>query len=374
MQQKRRTLRRWAQKSHTWVGLIAGLLFCLMGISGAVLAFRPHIETAFTPKLSNRPGCAGFDADNAVAALNIFTHGQPVDRIIFPIASGRPIVFQLKEAHPARIAYDPCSNRVLGIVNLAWLDWLADLHHNLLAGKTGRSVVGAIGIAVLFSSLSGMFVWFTSNRKLWPKIQWSASPRRIVYDLHRSVGILAFLVLLVQACTGIGLAYPQLLHSVLDGKSGSKPQKRKTSEKKNGRSSGPLSVTRAIRLAQEAIPDGTIRELRGLADGRQIQVRFWRHGDTRSSGSNFIYLNAAGTKVTAVQMAADRTKSSRLTELFTAIHYGEWGGIGSRILLTLAGTALVLLFVSGFLIRWWPMRRKRNNPANQKQNNELATV
>src|ERR1700759_5473452 len=90
MEQKRRTLRRWLHTSHTWVGVIAGLLFCLMGLSGSVLAFRPQIEAALAPKLSTPVGCPAFDADKEIAALTGFTDGQPVDRVVFPVAVGRP--------------------------------------------------------------------------------------------------------------------------------------------------------------------------------------------------------------------------------------------------------------------------------------------
>jgi uncharacterized iron-regulated membrane protein len=375
MEQIKRTLRRWAQKSHTWVGIVAGLLFCLMGLSGAVIAFRPQIESAHGPKAAPVVACPVFDPDQAVAAVNGFVHGVAVDRISFPAETGDPFVFQLRKPGSLRIAYDHCFNRVLGIRNIAWLDWLVDLHHNLLAGKTGRRVVGAIGVALLFSSLSGLLVWVTAHRRRGVTIDSRASRRRIIYDLHRSAGLLASLVLIVQASTGIGLAYPELLHSLRDGSNQTtSARKQQKTEKKAHKRAKAASLTEAIRIAQLALPDGRIREVRGLGgDAKRIEVRFWRPGDVRKSGNNFVYLNAAGTTVLSVVKSADQSAGNHLSELFAAIHYGEWGGLGSRILLAFAGITLAFLFASGFLVRWWPKSNRRRVPSQIEQS-ELVAV
>jgi uncharacterized iron-regulated membrane protein len=346
-----------------------------MGLTGAVLAFRPQIESALWPKVAHRTACPAFDPDKAMALVNEFVHKPAVDRIAFPVAPNDPFIFQLQKPSTIRVVYDGCSNRVIGIANIGWLDWLVDLHHNLLAGKTGRSVTGALGVALLFSNLSGLFVWVTSSRRRGVTIDSNASARRIVYDLHRSAGLLAALVLIVEAFTGVGLAYPQLLHSALarfDKTSLSRKQQ-KVSQKRTHRAIN-VSLADAIRIAQQALPEGTFRELRGLGgDTKQIQARFWCPGDIRSSGNNVVYLNAAGTQVVSVVRFADQPASSRLSDLFTAIHYGEWGGSAARILLTSTGISLALLFVSGFLIRWWP-KRKKPTAAIPAQKDELAAV
>ena len=351
------------------------MLFCLVGLSGSVLAFRPQIEAAFEPKSSCETAYAAFDAQKAMAALNVVSRDLNPDRIVFPVTSNQPFIFQLQKSDPVRIAYDPCSNRVLGTLNLGWLDWIADLHHNLLAGKTGRRFVGGVGIALLLSSLSGLIVWFTATHRRPLTILWRASSRRVIYDFHRSAGLLALLVLLVQACTGIALAYPQLVSSMLGDspRTSPKAKQRKTATNTHRAATKP-SLTDVIRLARQAIPDATIRELRGLAGGAQIEVRCWRPGDIRASGNNVVKINAAATKVVSAFLLDHQTMSYRILQLVTSIHYVEWGGFGSRMLLALAGPTLVFLFLSGLLIRWWPKRNRKLSTIAAHNNDLLSTL
>jgi uncharacterized iron-regulated membrane protein len=333
-----------------------------MGISGTILVFRPQIESASMPKLPATPTCAAFNPDAAVLVVATIARGAEIDRIVFPSEKRHPYLFQLTRPKGIRVAYDGCSNRVLGIVNLGWVDWIADLHHNLLAGKSGRRTVGVIGIALFLSSASGLFVWFISSVRRWVKIDTRASTRRMVYDLHRSVGLLAWLVLFFQAATGIALAYPQWLQSVTTwfAPTASAKNAQKIPGKHSRVKAPVASLADAMQLAQRAMPDGEIREIRlPGSGGKQLMVRFWRAGEMHAGGSNTVYLNASGSAVLSVVQLSDQPAGRRFTELLTPIHYGEWGGLAARIVLALGGSALPVLFLSGVLIRWWPKRKTR---------------
>src|ERR1700722_11712969 len=205
-----RTLRKWSAQAHTWLGLACGALICVMSVSGAIIAFRPQIEDALTPKRAAAANCPAEDADRAALAVNDYSPGSRIERIAFPAEPKGAWRLQIAGDHgTARLAYDPCSGKVLGRANLAWLEWTVDLHHNLLAGKTGRRLTGVIGIALLLTSLSGLIVWLRSNPR-WRdlRIQSAGSTRRLVFDVHRSLGIVAMLAIVAQAFTGVWLADP----------------------------------------------------------------------------------------------------------------------------------------------------------------------
>jgi uncharacterized iron-regulated membrane protein len=363
MRQTRRYFRSWSATAHTWLGLTAGLLVSVLSISGAVIVFRPQIEDALGPKIASAQRCTGVaDPDRAAQSVSAYAPGAHLERIVFPVDAEGYWRLQIADSHRvvSRVAYDPCSGKVLGQVNVRWLDWLVDLHHNLLAGKTGRLVVGAFGIAVLLMSLSGVFVWLMSKPK-WRRalsIQTTGPARRLVFDLHRSVGLIAILLILVQSFTGIWLAYPKTLRAAVGWlvpvESARKVAKKKDRTKAHD---GPAAISALLRAASEAVPDGSPRELRlPDADAKSPQVRFWRAGDTRASGNNTVTLNSSNATVISVERFSDLPPAQKLIEGVTPIHYGEWGGIGSRILLSAAGLVPPVLFVSGFLIWWLPKR------------------
>src|SRR5215475_6319803 len=144
------TLRKVSRVSHLWLGLIGGLFVCLMSVSGAVVTLRPLLAEWMSPASASH-GCASVDWDRAERQLVAFAH-EPVNRI-YTFSDGDPrIHVRIRTTTDAifdHVIYDTCASQVLGTINLKWMDWLVDLHHNLLAGKTGRSIAGVFGIALL---------------------------------------------------------------------------------------------------------------------------------------------------------------------------------------------------------------------------------
>jgi uncharacterized iron-regulated membrane protein len=43
---------------HLWVGLVVGILFCLMSLSGSLIVFRPYIEHGIRPRWTPTPSDA----------------------------------------------------------------------------------------------------------------------------------------------------------------------------------------------------------------------------------------------------------------------------------------------------------------------------
>jgi uncharacterized iron-regulated membrane protein len=367
-------LRSWSAWTHTWLGLTAGLLFCLLSISGAIIVFRPQIEDPWGPKATSPGVCTGSaDADEAARIVKEYSPGSRIERITFPADSQGSWRFQIADAHEGvrRLAYDPCSQKVLGVTNIRWVDWMVDLHHNLLAGKTGRQVVGAIGIGLLLISLSGLIVWLVSNPR-WRtalQINRSGSFRRMVFDVHRSAGLAAMLVILVQSVTGIWLSYPKTLRNSLSWfvsvGSSQKAAKKATKEKDKAHGhGGEAKISALILAASRALPDGKLYELRlPDAGGKSVQARMWRAGDVRAIGNNIITLNTSNATVISIDRFADQPPAQKAIESITPIHYGEWGGLGARILLGAAGLVPPVLLISGFLIWWLPKRIRARKAA-----------
>jgi len=107
------------------------------------------------------------------------------------------------------------------------------------------------------------------------------------------------------------------------------------------------------------VPDGAFAELRMPdADGKSVQVRMRRAGDLRPGGNNTVTLDPSTAAVLSVERFADLTPLQKVVESVTPLHYGELGGVGYRVLLSVLGIVPLLLFISGFLI-WWIPRRLR---------------
>lgn len=140
MKIQQRTLR----KIHLWLGLSAGLLIVVMSISGSIIVFRPQIESAARPKaISSEVSLALVERSLASAYAGI-----KITRVTFPASSSDPLLIQAEMADKQRLYefFDGSSGKELGPQRkAAWLEWIVDLHQNLLTGKTGRALTGVIG-------------------------------------------------------------------------------------------------------------------------------------------------------------------------------------------------------------------------------------
>jgi len=94
------------------------------------------------------------------------------------------------------------------------VEWLVNLHENLLAGSTGRLVNGIGAICVTSLCLTGAIVWWPGT-KFWRRsltVSWRAPLARIMWDLHSALGFWCFVFILVWGISGIYFSVPQLFN------------------------------------------------------------------------------------------------------------------------------------------------------------------
>lgn len=204
--------------THIWLGLICGAVLCLTCLSGSIAVFRPQLQDAFSPKVAASTDRA--DLDQAVARVLAANPGARLTRVALPAADRNTFVLTLETSapKPRRIVIDAGTGAIAGEIKLTWLDWIIDLHHNLLGGRTGRRVVGAAGIVLLVISLSGLALWL-KGKPSWSNliaVNGGGPRRRFYYQLHRATGLWACAFLALLSFTGAALAFPEAFRAVLE--------------------------------------------------------------------------------------------------------------------------------------------------------------
>jgi uncharacterized iron-regulated membrane protein len=355
-------LQRLLRSLHLWLGLIGGLLIVMMGLTGIIAIFRPVIETSMAPRVSSRepvstltPAEAGFTAAHPEARITRVTiPEQPPGLVLIQADTGDKRHF---EAY-----FDAASGRELGPRReIRWIDWVVDLHQNLLMGKTGRSLTGIIGFALLFSAITGLLAWLAGPRE-WKRgfVLPSGGPwRRTNYELHRWAGLWANLLLLAVSSTGIVLAYPDSFQQAVRTVTRERQPPRRDRKVKSDRkaSEGALPLDNYVRAAVAAVPGGTVREMRMNGRGNStVSVSLYAPGDIRPKGGNVVVLSRASAGVVSVNRSPEAPLSQKLVELANAIHKTELGGLAVKLPWSLLGLLPLLFFVSGVQI-WWTRRQ-----------------
>src|SRR5579871_524406 len=247
------SLRKVLFQIHLWIGLIAGILFILLGLSGSALVypslfqFSPPVPKA-TAKGSPLPleqiiSAARATVPNArIAAvgvtlpevegnaitvhLNMQQGGRAEARERQPqgnAGTGAPPQQNAQRRRPPirrgsdqLVFVDPVSGQVLGNrtpIPSAWLGFVHQMHEAMLLGRDGRPLVAWLGVGMLFLGLSGLYLW-------WPrKGQWkfafgvrrNARGLRLYRDIHGMLGIWFWAVFLFVTVTSIPLGFPSVL-------------------------------------------------------------------------------------------------------------------------------------------------------------------
>ena len=345
---------------HTWAGLTAGLVLAVISAAGSAIVFRAEIEKTMAPKSAGGSRIASLDEVSRQIAQR--RPDARVRRVRFP--TNTQDVFDVQvDSHgkQERLVCDASTGRVLGTIERGWVEWTIDLHRNLLAGKTGRKVVGAAGIVLFALASTGMLLWLTGARKWrsWISVRVQGGSRRFNYELHRASGLWAYALLAAIAFTGIGLAYPDTFRNALQDMTG-QPATTKAPRVAKSAAKALRPLDEYLQTGATAMPDGAPVELR-LEEKGPVDLRLWRRGDLSPSG-NHVYLEPGTAKVLAVSRVVDQPLAARIWSVFSPIHYGEFGGAVIKAIWALIGLVPALLFITG-LLYWWRPRQPKPQPA-----------
>lgn len=202
------TLFRFFRTIHAWGGAALALLLLLVSISGSILVWKNEfVEMALVE------GDVAFEATpQALATIADKVQAQFDSDDIFQIQ------FPTREFPLAKLtladdqyAYLDTDGNIVAewVLNERWEEWLYDLHHRLLLGNTGLTIVGFAAMTMILLLIAGLVAFWPTRRGFgqgfWPK----TTARSSLQAAHRNIGIVEALPFLLTLVTGAVLAFPE---------------------------------------------------------------------------------------------------------------------------------------------------------------------
>src|SRR5690606_32493340 len=179
-------MRRLLSWLHLWVGLVAGTLFAVLGLSGSLLVFHEDLLRWQHPQLEGHV----LEPDGEVLAA-ILARETPrgLRSIQFPDASMPTYIGFYVDGRRGYFAPEDGDLLLMRSTGDDFLLWLQDLHIHFLAGEAGEQVVGIVGWVALGLLLTGLYLWWPKRGKLKVSLTWFANPPvRRWLTWHRSTG------------------------------------------------------------------------------------------------------------------------------------------------------------------------------------------
>lgn len=352
---------------HRWLGLTVGMVFVLIGLTGSLLVFDHAIDEWLNPRLLLTDG-AGERASvtEVIESAERTCEGAALSVSRPRVRNGVWTVWFSSgtEAEPkfTAVHVDPFGAQVTG--KRVWgedlMSWIYRLHFRLLSGATGATLVGIIGIIMMVSILSGVYLWWPLWRHSWRSALAIRRGRRFNYDLHKTTGIASAFLLLVIAFTGVYMEFPHWFQSTVKVFADvTDPPDDLASEALEG--AKPLTPDQALAIAQKQFPDARFDHLHPPTgtDGF-YEVAFRQHGEVQMSfGRSQVFLDQYTGKTLAIRRPQEFTAADAFFAWQFPLHSGEAFGLAGRWLVFVTGLAPGVLYVTGFLL-WLRRRRFRN--------------
>ncbi|MEI9927189.1 MAG: PepSY-associated TM helix domain-containing protein [Sphingomonas sp.] len=150
---------------HKWIGLTLAVLIIPLSLTGSALVWDEPIQRMLHPELQ-ASGPAALPATAYVdAARAALRSGEIVSRLDMPGGEAVTVTaIRAGKGMPQRatVYLDPANARVLGVERsgAGIFRVFHNLHGQLLVPGVGRAIVGWIGVAMLLSSLTGLWLWW----------------------------------------------------------------------------------------------------------------------------------------------------------------------------------------------------------------------
>ncbi len=312
---------------HRWLGLSAGTLALLLGLSGALLAIDPVQQAWQAP--AGPPGLPV-----AVVAERVQLAMPGVEQIR-RLPSGALVAYGF-DGERAQASYvDPQSGRALADYRASMLPrWVKNLHRSLLLGDAGRWGAAGLALAMALITLSGLVLLLRRMggwRRLGARVRGS-----LVQRLHVSVGRVVLAVLFLTSLTALFMSSTTLGLVALDA--GPEPDVVSVAGGRPSLAAGQVTALQTL----------TVQDLRKLSFPHATDPEdVWSVSTETGQG----WIDRYSGQALAWQ---DASLAQQAYDWAVVLHTGD-GAWPWAVVLGFVGASVLLFWITGVLI-WWRAR------------------
>ncbi len=365
VQPRRIELRRVWVQIHLWLGLTLGVLGAGLGVTGSLLVFDQAIDARVNPQRYATSGSqiALPFADYAKRAALAVGDGARALNMRIPKADGTPVVVFVRASGDAgslrRVYLDPPTGRVLDApAGAGLIGWAHDFHESLkLRDYSGRQIVGVVGISMLISALSGIYLWWPRRR--FARTDFAFRPNLAMSrNLHYTFGFYGSLVLAMLSFTGVTLAFPDAGRASIAMFAEISPAARNVQAAES--SSRPITPDQATDLALAHYPKATVAGI-GLPTGARstYRIALREPGDDSARGATAVFVDPGSGAVLRQLDRSTQTKGDAFLAYLRPLHEGGALGFVGRAIVCIVGLFPALFVATGSMM-WLRTRRRRS--------------
>jgi uncharacterized iron-regulated membrane protein len=380
---------------HRWFGLGMALFLFQAGLTGALIAWDHELDALLNPELYRSDNPPGAEVLPPLRLAEIVERDDPRVQVTFMPLAAQPAEALMMSVQPRidpgtgkphelgfdQVAVNPVTGqvqgrRLWGAISLSRqqvMPFLYRLHYSLhlpaASGvELGLWLMGLVAIVWVLDAFIALWISFPS-RKAWRKsfqFRFDKGGYRLNFDLHRSGGVWAWLLLLPLAVTAVSMNLNREVMRPLVSVFSPLAESPFASRTPRTEPATPaLSRERALELsAAEANRLGLTQPAGGLfysPDFDVYGVGFYAPGNDHGDGglgNPWLYIDGQTGAPAGAELPGRGSAGDLFMQLQFPLHSGRILGVAGRVLITALGLAIAMLSATGVII-WAKKRRVR---------------
>jgi len=365
---KLRTLQRatWL-KVHLYLALSVGFLFALMGLTGSLSMYRVELDELLNPQLVIEQAQGSYQSldkiMDAVKAAHPNRYGAwtlEMPRSAHSMATvwyDKPTETFFELYAPLMVSVNPYTSEV--VASRFWgqtaTTGLLDLHTQLKLERFGWNTVGLLGLLLLISCGTGLYLWWPGFKALPQtfKLRHQSGMMWLAFDLHRLIGLFSAPPLMVLAFTGILLSYPIILETLVGSSGMEHGETGRNITSTAIPNNHPTGLSAAWFVAQSAFPKAELRRVTTPAGDTGIyRINIRQTGEVNHRHPyTTVWVDRWSGQIKEVRNPNTFSTGEAFTTWVWPLHTGEALSATGRLAWFFSGISLFVLYMSG-LLRW----------------------
>jgi uncharacterized iron-regulated membrane protein len=360
---------------HLYLGLSAGLVIMVTCFTGATLVFEKELQSYFYPEryyvdeVGERVSIAKLTEQLAAhvpqaTVTSIKVHDAP-ERTT-EITYHEPT---MAEGVSAQAFMNPYTGELIGLYTHrnSFFFTMFSLHRWLLAGDTGKLIVGISTSIFLFILITGIVLWWPASKKKLKqrvKLKLSGGWKRINHDLHIVIGFYTAIFLFVFAFTGLAWSFQWFNNGIywITGTENKRPDP-PASVYEDGT---PVSFDVVDSLITNSVADIAYYSMNTPRDSSAAYtVSVMTRHPSHEKASDQYFVDQYTGKFIGSNLYRERNLGQRTRSAFYAFHVGSVAGMPGRIIAFVACLAGVFFPVTGVIL--WINRLNKEKRKKRKQ-------
>jgi sulfite reductase (NADPH) flavoprotein alpha-component len=360
-------------KIHLILGLTAGFVLMIVGLTGSVLSFEKEIiqfinkDTYFVksldkPKLSIEQILNDFNKKIPEAKINALTFSKDeTSSLIINIAS------KDKKARKGINYYiNPYTAEILpDLKGDVFFKFIEDIHRRLTFGDVGKQIVAASVVSLLLLIISGVYIYWPRIKNAFFKsmtFKFKHKGRAFLSTMHSSVGLWVIPFYLIACLTGLFWSYDFIsngLHSLTGVEKQKKMQAPKSDENNNLSDLSYSDVQKAVDLFNQNIKDYEKINIRFTPKNETYTFSYLSLNPTHDRAMSKIELDINTNKIINHEKFEDKPLTEKLMRSILALHTGEYFGLIGRIIMFISSSLMALFTITGLMMYMGRKKKKK---------------